>query len=203
MGRLITVGDIHGRFSKLKGLIEEIGPQKDDTLVFLGDYIDRGPDSYEVVNSVVQMQKEFPHTVTLRGNHEDFIISLFLSNQNSKERDIWLKMNGGDQTLASYKGAGRFLEVHQEFYMNLPVSWETEQYFFAMPGGAPEFPLQSREPSISWKFANLFSIQRCDLEKSSFTATLRLKNLKYYPIGSTLIQEPGIMALSPPSSCLH
>ena len=106
------------------------------------------------------MQKDFPNTVTLRGNHEDFVISLFLGNQNSKERDIWLKMNGGDQTLASYKGAGHFLKVHQEFYMNLPVSWETETYFFCHAGVRPGVPLakqravdllEIREPFLNSK----------------------------------------------------
>lgn len=84
--------------------MEEIKPQKDDTLVFLGDYIDRGPKSYDVVDFILKMGEENPNMITLRGNHEDFVISLFLGNQDQKMRNLWLKLNGGDQTLASYKG---------------------------------------------------------------------------------------------------
>jgi|GEM_PF-5538420 len=58
----------------------------------------------------------------------------------------WLKMNGGDQTLASYKRAGHFLKVHQEFYMNTPLSWETEQYFFCHAGVQPRVPLSKQRP---------------------------------------------------------
>lgn len=141
MSRLIAVGDIHGRFSKLVDLMEEIKPQKDDTLVFLGDYIDRGPKSYDVVDFILKMGEENPNMITLRGNHEDFVISLFLGNQDQKMRNLWLKLNGGDQTLASYKGSGQFLKVHQDFYMNLPVSWETEKYFFCHAGIRPGVPL--------------------------------------------------------------
>ena len=60
MGRLIAIGDIHGRLVKLEGLMEQIVPTTDDMLVFLGDYIDRGAQSYEVVEYVIQLKKNFP-----------------------------------------------------------------------------------------------------------------------------------------------
>jgi serine/threonine protein phosphatase 1 len=155
VGRLIAIADIHGRFSKLEGLIQEITPEKRDTLVFLGDYIDRGPKSYHVVDFIVKLKQEFPNTVTLRGNHEDFVLSLFQGNQDKYMRHLWLKLNGGDQTLASYKGAGHFLKVHQEFYMNLPVSWETDQYFFCHAGVRPGVPLgkQRAVDLLEFRFA--------------------------------------------------
>ena len=49
MSRLIAIGDIHGMLHKLTGLMRQISPQKEDTIVFLGDYIDRDCDSYLVV----------------------------------------------------------------------------------------------------------------------------------------------------------
>ncbi len=67
MGRLIAIGDIHGRLTKLEDLVEQIGLKTDDTLVFLGDYIDRGAHSYEVVEYVIQLKKNFPDVITLRG----------------------------------------------------------------------------------------------------------------------------------------
>lgn len=147
MSRLIAIGDIHGRHSKLVGLLEKIYPQPEDRLVFLGDYIDRGPESYQVVASLIQLKKDYPNTITLRGNHEDFVISLFMGNQNQWERGIWLKMNGGDLTLASYRRAGFYLKIHQEFYESLPLFWETEQYFFCHAGVRPGVSLDKQKPS--------------------------------------------------------
>jgi serine/threonine protein phosphatase 1 len=165
MSRLIAVGDIHGRFAKLEGLIEEIAPQKDDTLVFIGDYIDRGPKSYHVVELIIKMKEEYPHIITLRGNHEDFVLSLFQGNQDQKMRNLWLKLNGGDQTLASYKGSGQYLKVHQEFYMNLPVSWETEQYFFCHAGVRPGVPLAKQRAVDLLEIREPFLNSKAQLEK--------------------------------------
>jgi serine/threonine protein phosphatase 1 len=147
MGRLIAIGDIHGRLSKLEGLLHQIASSVDDRLVFLGDYIDRGADSFEVVELLIRLKKEFPKTITLRGNHEDFVVSLFMGNQSQYQRDIWLKMNGGDMTMTSYRNNGCYLKVHQEFYINLPLSWETEEYFFCHAGVRPGIPLSEQKPS--------------------------------------------------------
>src|SRR3990172_11534761 len=145
MERLIAIGDIHGRLSKLEGLLEQIAPSGDDRLVFLGDYIDRGADSFEVVELLLRLKKELPLMVTLRGNHEDFVVSLFIGNDSLRQRDIWLKMNGGDMTMTSYLNNGFYLKVHREFYMNLPLSWETDEYFFCHAGVRPRIPLEQQK----------------------------------------------------------
>jgi len=158
MGRLIAIGDIHGRLSKLKGLLDQILPTDDDRLVFLGDYIDRGAESFEVVELLLRIKKELPRTIMLRGNHEDFVVSLFMGNQSEYQRNIWLKMNGGVMTMSSYRNNGCFLKEHRDFYMNLPLSWETEEYFFCHAGVRPGIPLREqnscdlieiREPFLS------------------------------------------------------
>lgn len=147
MQRIIAVGDIHGQLKKTEGLIEQIVPSAEDRLVFLGDYIDRGAESFEVVDLIVRLKKTFPKTITLRGNHEDFVISLFKGNQSQYQRNIWLKMNGGDLTIASYRIKGFHLNVHQDFYMNLPLSWETNEYFFCHAGVRPSIPLAKQKGS--------------------------------------------------------
>lgn len=147
MGRIVAIGDIHGRLSKLEGLLEQIVPSGDDRLVFLGDYIDRGADSFEVVELLIRLKKDFPLTVTLRGNHEDFVVSLFIGNDSQRQRDIWLKMNGGDLTMTSYSNHGCYLKAHREFYMNLPLSWETDEYFFCHAGVRPGIPLEQQKAS--------------------------------------------------------
>lgn len=94
MGRVIAIGDIHGTLRKLEGLIEQISPMNEDAIIFLGDNIDRGPDSYHTVEFIIDFIDQFPNTITLRGNHEDFVISLFMGNMNEYEWNLWLKMNG-------------------------------------------------------------------------------------------------------------
>jgi serine/threonine protein phosphatase 1 len=69
-GRLIAVGDIHGCLDQLQALIAKINPRPTDRLVFLGDYVDRGPESCGVLDYLITFQKKFPKTVFLRGNHE-------------------------------------------------------------------------------------------------------------------------------------
>ena len=73
MSRTFAIGDIHGELGALQDLLHRMGPYRaDDTLVFLGDYVDRGPDSKGVVDFIrTEVPKLGAKVVTLRGNHED------------------------------------------------------------------------------------------------------------------------------------
>lgn len=147
MGRVIAIGDIHGTLRKLEGLIEQVSPSKEDTIIFLGDYIDRGPDPYHAVEYIIDFMDQFPNTVTLRGNHEDFVISLFMGNMNEYERNLWLKMNGGLQTMVSYRRAGKLLGEHRDFCMGLRHFWENDEFFFCHAGVRPGVPLDRQRKS--------------------------------------------------------
>lgn len=147
IGRLIAIGDIHGRLSKLTGLLAKINPQFKDRLVFLGDFVDRGPDSFDVVELLIRLRRNYPNTVTLRGNHEDLIISFFMGNMSQNARELWRKMDGGDQTLVSYRRHGSHLKDHREFYESLPFYWQTEQYFFCHAGVRPGIGLDKQKAS--------------------------------------------------------
>src|SRR6056300_118142 len=68
--RLLAVGDIHGCLNQLKALMEQVVPSLADQVVFLGDYVDRGPASFGVIDYLLEFGKTFPSTVFLRGNHE-------------------------------------------------------------------------------------------------------------------------------------
>ena len=72
--QIFAVGDIHGCFDKLKALLDKIpfDPQR-DTIVFLGDYVDRGPSSYEVVEFLIELKKNCENAVFLKGNHEEML----------------------------------------------------------------------------------------------------------------------------------
>jgi serine/threonine protein phosphatase 1 len=100
--RTYAVGDIHGRLDLLRTAIDTISDHVGDSafrVVFLGDYVDRGPDSRGVIDLLIQLQRRWPVTC-LKGNHEELMIeALTLPGERRLER--WLEY-GGDQTLKSY-----------------------------------------------------------------------------------------------------
>jgi len=165
--RLYAVGDIHGRADLLSRLLAEIatdakcrGPAQ-NRLVYLGDYVDRGPDSADVIDLVLDGAPAGFDGVTLMGNHEDmmrrFLFDLTIGRG-------WL-MNGADATLRSYgvepptphddTQAYRRASVelaqhlpprHRRFLDSLALSHEEGDYFFVHAGVRPGVPLAEQRP---------------------------------------------------------
>src|SRR5260370_21718238 len=94
---MMAMGDFHGCSAALTALIRASGPTPLDTLVFLGDYIDRGPDSRGVVEQVIALGERCV-LVPLLGNHEEMLLAAL---EGQSELTYWLKF-GGLATLASY-----------------------------------------------------------------------------------------------------
>ena len=101
-GRMIAIGDIHGCSDALSALIDAIDPQPDDTIVTLGDYIDRGPDSRGVVEQILALQERC-EVVHLLGNHE---LMLLIAKQNPAQQEWWESV-GGAATVQCYRDAAR------------------------------------------------------------------------------------------------
>ena len=102
-GRLLCIGDVHGCAAELDVLLRHVDAADGDRLVFLGDYVDRGPQSLDCVRIVRQMKREFPQTVLLRGNHEEMFLS-YMGMGGSHGRAFLA--NGGVQTLRSFELRG-------------------------------------------------------------------------------------------------
>ena len=101
MRKLYAISDIHGCYDQLIRLLDllpTLGPE--DKLIFLGDYIDRGPKSYEVIQHLLQLPKE--STIFLKGNHEDLLIEYIEGSYEAYE--CWMR-NGGGETIKSYNKA--------------------------------------------------------------------------------------------------
>jgi serine/threonine protein phosphatase 1 len=96
-GRTGAVGDVHGCPAALAALVLAIGPTSLDTLVFLGDYIDRGPDSRGVLEQVIALA-QCGSVVPLLGNHEEMLLAAL---EGPSELRYWLQF-GGTEALASY-----------------------------------------------------------------------------------------------------
>ena len=100
--RVIAIGDVHGCVHALDALLDAIAPRGDDCIVQLGDFIDSGRDTRDVIDTLLALQSNC-RLVTLMGNHEEMLLGAL---ENDRLRDTWL-MCGGVDTLNSYRfGAG-------------------------------------------------------------------------------------------------
>jgi serine/threonine protein phosphatase 1 len=110
-----VIGDIHANLAALSDVLEQIAPrlQEDDTLVFLGDYIDRGPDSRGCVERILELrERTVAKVVTLLGNHEEWL----LRSLNDSTRHSWLLGMEAFETIESYsrRAAERLREALEE-----------------------------------------------------------------------------------------
>ena len=147
-GRLLAVGDIHGQAELLAKLLKQVDPQPEDVVVFLGDYIDRGPDSPGVIDQLLELQDRFPQTVFLKGNHE----AMLLDYLAGRETLLYL-LNGGATTLAGYHRDNRMHipPRHLEFFRNLRLWYETAEFIFVHAGLRPGLSLhQQRHEDLLW-----------------------------------------------------
>ena len=143
MQKIFIVGDIHGCFDKLRALMEKIPLNTtQDQLLFIGDYIDRGQSSLDVVNYLLDIKKRIPGTIFLLGNHEDMLKNYL----DGSDRFTYL-LNGGQNTLDSYLSKNLQSELypipsdHMEFFKTLRLYYETEAYIFVHAGLRPGIPL--------------------------------------------------------------
>lgn len=139
---LYAVGDIHGEIELLEELLARLPHEEGDRFVFVGDYVDRGPDSKAVVDRLLEFRRE-RDCVFLLGNHESMFLD-FLGWRKPEyfAGDAFL-MNGGDRTLASYgyfdhdepsEFDFRLPESHAAFYRDLRLSHRDGDYLFVHAG---------------------------------------------------------------------
>ncbi len=140
MARLIGISDIHGEYEKLCRVLEKVSPQKEDTLVFMGDYIDRGTKSKEVVDKIIEMQNVC-NCVYLIGSHEYALL-----HANTDDYYHYLFWNyGGDRTADSYGGFDNIFKIHGDFFKNLKFYYLTDKYLFVHAGINPKYSLEEQD----------------------------------------------------------
>lgn len=147
-GRLLAVGDIHGCLDHLRRLLARVAPTPADRMVFLGDYIDRGPDGRGVVEALLDFGRRFPRSVFLKGNHEQMFLD-FLAGRDQ----LSFLFNGGSATLESYRQQEgiRIPRAHLEFFESLPTSFATDKFIFVHAGLRPGLPLEAQqEQDLLW-----------------------------------------------------
>ncbi|WP_164101338.1 metallophosphoesterase family protein [Candidatus Laterigemmans baculatus] len=134
MGRTIAIGDIHGCRKALAKLLETLRLERDDTLVTLGDYVDRGPDSRGVIEELLEVRKSC-QLVALSGNHEWMMLG---SRTIGTPTLHWLKA-GGLATLESYGGTlAKVPDDHFAFLCSLRSHHETDAAILVHAGYLPD-----------------------------------------------------------------
>lgn len=137
--RLFAIPDIHGRYDLLCDLLNKLDSEAKmdlavDKLIFLGDMVDRGPDSRSVLGAIKELTEEFPgRVVALRGNHETLMLDAVHPELHKYPRieaaQLW-SWNGGDETRRSYPG-GAVETSHLQWVAALPLSHEEPGFFFS------------------------------------------------------------------------
>ena len=152
MNKTYVIGDIHGCSQALDDLLKIMEPiHQDDTIIFIGDYIDRGPDSKGVVDIILNLRKKYGKTITLMGNHE-FMFANALKDIGVTD---FLAM-GGDATFNSYGIALDTLQdihtkiprEHLIFFQELLPYWEDQNNIYVHAGLQPGVHLTQQ--SMDW-----------------------------------------------------
>jgi serine/threonine protein phosphatase 1 len=189
--RIYAIGDIHGQADLLSSLFMRIDedlkarPNAKSVEVFIGDYIDRGPDSQQVIDLLIA-RRQAHHMIFLKGNHEDCALR-FLNDPNVLPE--WKNM-GGLNTIASYgvtpisygvtsarrddpqsqhqlaAAFGRALpETHHKFFQGLTLAFTSGDFFFVHAGVRPRIPLQQQSKKDLLWIRNDFLLHEEDFGK--------------------------------------
>lgn len=149
--RILAIGDIHGHLPALDALLDMVRPQPDDLLVTLGDYVDRGPDAFGVIERLIEWQTRC-RLVPLKGNHDLMMIE---ARKDAAVFDEWIQL-GGEQTIESYGAdlhASNFQDAvparHWRFLENdcMPY-FEAATHFFVHANVKYDVPLAAQSESV-------------------------------------------------------
>ncbi|MCP4132954.1 MAG: hypothetical protein GY754_18460 [bacterium] len=144
---IYAISDIHGCLKELKELINILPLEDNSQIIFLGDYVDRGEYSREVIDYIINLKKTH-NIIPLMGNHEQMMLDFF-ENKDTTEASLFV-FNGGGATLASYGDMTSNYTIpdeHVAFLKSLRIYHETEDYFF-IHAGLPNKPLLEIDQSI-------------------------------------------------------
>ncbi len=168
-GRLFAIGDIHSCPDELGAMLKAIAPADGDTVVFVGDYVDRGPSARAVVDLLLEVESGPGEIVFLKGNHEDMMLSFLGLPGHYGESFL---VNGGAATLESYgvnddnlsAAPERIPEDHMGFFNRLSTSYLRPPFLFVHAGIMPARQLeeQSIEDMLWIRQEFIFNPHRLD-----------------------------------------
>jgi len=170
--RIYAIGDVHGYLQLLRDIHLKIrndlesNPTEEYKIVFLGDYIDRGPDSAGCVQFLIDLKAEDEHVICLQGNHEDKLENFLLNplkvgdsfftyggveSAKSYNVDIAIYPMEKDKVKARDELEENIPAEHRQFYAELMKSVAFGDYFFAHAGVRPAVPLSEQsDDDLIW-----------------------------------------------------
>lgn len=201
--RVYAIGDVHGRYDLLCELEQTIvthlrqHPVDRAVLIYIGDYVDRGYESRQVIDHLIAPPPAGFERVCLKGNHEDFLLR-FLDDTGVAH--MWL-VNGGRETLLSYgvaltagldlekqiEGAQTalrncFPDRHREFLQSLPLAHSEGDFLFVHAGVRPGVPMaQQQESDLLWI-------------RDQFLRSTKRQEGRVVVHGHTVVSEPDVQA---------
>lgn len=139
--KFIAIGDIHGCLKSIEALLQKLiqAGFQDRTFVFIGDYIDRGPNAKETISYLIEFSRTHK-CVFLRGNHEQMLLGYL----NGEPIELWQR-NGGKSTFRSYLNENKKFELpyqHLHFFRNTRTYYQSEDFFFVHAGLDPDATIE-------------------------------------------------------------
>jgi serine/threonine protein phosphatase 1 len=148
--RLIAIGDVHGCFHALDALLNSIEPTSDDRIVFLGDMVDSGKESRDVLERIIALKQECD-VVLIQGNHEEM---MYAARENEKALRYWENC-GGVATINSYRFGGTLADIPAEHWRLLDTCvpyYETDEFILTHANYVPDLPMAEQpEYSLRWE----------------------------------------------------
>lgn len=140
--RVIAIGDIHGCADAFDAIMDLIAPKQGDTVVVLGDVVDRGPKSREAIDAMLRWA-DHTNIVPILGNHEEMLLAAV---DRPSTASSWL-LCGGQETLSSYgvKSATELIHEHLLYLRTWGDCYQTNTHFFVHGSYDPAVPLENQE----------------------------------------------------------
>lgn len=156
--RTFVIGDVHGELSALKTLISSLHLRDTDQLIFLGDLVDKGPNTRETLDYLIDLSTKIDCKF-VRGNHEELMLAAVVK-KNKRAQDIWMR-HGGRMTLNSY-GLKRVEQAydyipmrHIDFLKSTIDACITDNHIFVHAGWNTKKNLYDQEPkTLRYQFMN-------------------------------------------------
>jgi len=182
MKRRIVVSDIHGMLDLFKKTLKDVKyNSKEDQLIILGDFVDRGNKIFETVEYVIQLQKE-GNVIALLGNHDDMLLDA-IEDYRYRQSQNW-SYNGGGATAKSYADNKVGLDYHRRWFESLPLSYEDEDFFYCHAGIDPLVDLDKQERNtLIWTREEFFNSPVKMPKPIMFGHTPQQGGYKFFPNG--------------------
>ena len=193
MNRKLVIGDVHGGLKAIHQVLERANVTKNDTLIFLGDFVDGWSESPAVLDFLIALQKKQP-CIFIRGNHDELLLDWLLGNNENIDEKLWFQ-HGGEATVKSYQNIDtetkekhiHFLQSLQNYYLDTENRLFIHAGFTNMTGVEHEYfkPLFYWDRTL-WETALALDP---NLSKDAITYPNRLTIYKEIYIGHTPVTK--------------